>query len=416
MAYPNNIKSSGSLSQVNDLLEYFTGALREVPSWSPVTQDELITDPELNPARANKIPQTVHFFMNNKGNGSLTINSLPITREYLYEVFDTWVYQESLENNANIVISNYLSCHPSGMSLYHYHSPQSDWTVKMVNDWGKMKVIEYALFGNCGSDPERAYFDDTYGITYAGGLSDTTLPEFNGQTILASSVNWKKTKLSYLRCALIQFEDYGDYSNNEELEMLPITSINVDTSTRKITWVSPYPYKILGSWYEITYDGGLTWTIPSTREVTAPITGFEANKLGIRHREHNYYGFSEPLFSSASLPDISPINIRAEVYMQGPEYYCKLKTNHRMAVHYYVTARFRVNSYGVNTEVDVPLFLSSNSLESVPYYIGDEYSNRPFIGTLLSDTSNPSVGSLVSVVEGGTKELTLSSSIIFEIM
>lgn len=415
MAYPSNIKSSGSLSQVNDLLEYFTGAFRDLPEWSSSINDQLSVNGEKNPCWGNLINQNIVSIGTSDRYGVL-VPKLPITRQKLYDVFDSWVFIGDEDEELLYVYINLFSTHPSGMSLYHYPSPQSDWTVKMVNDWGKMKVIEYALFGNCGSDPERAYFDDTYGITYAGGLSDTTLPEFNSKTIHTSSIDWKKTKLSYLRCALIQFEDYGDYSDNEELEMLPITSINVNTSTRKITWVSPYPYKILGSWYEITYDGGLTWFTPSTREVTAPVTGFEANKLGIRHKAHNYYGPSDPLFSSTSLPDISPINIRAEVYMQGPEYYCKLKTNHRMAVNYYVTARFRVNSYGVNTEVDVPLFLSSNSLESVAYYIGDEYSNRPFMGTLLSDTSNPPEGTMVSVVEGGTKELTLSSSIIFEIM
>lgn len=414
MAYPNNIGTENN-NQVNDFLEYFVGALHHPPSWNSTT-DALIYSAEDNPIRGFPPSGIIYRFLIYMGNTGYSTNPLPITRGYLYEIFDSWIHDLDLENNPDLIVENYFSTTEYGLSLYNFESPEPNWSKKMVIDWGKMKVIEYALFGNCGSDPDKRIVDDSMGVTvYAGGLSDTTLPEFNGQTILASALNWKKTKLSYLRCGLAQFDNYGIYSNNSFPEVLPITSIIVNQSTRQITWTVPYGSANHPSLFEITYDGGATWQNVATLTVTAPQTGFGSNQLGIRYKARNYFNPSPAVYSPDSLPDISPLSISAEVYRQGPEYYCKLKTSHRMAVHYYVTARFQVNSYGTMIQLDVPLSLPSNSWESNTY-VGDEYANKPFSGMLLNNTSNPSVGTMVSVTGGGSKELALRSFILFELM
>lgn len=407
MAYPSNIKSTGALSQVSDLLEYFVGALNHVPTWDSVNKD-LNDSNENNPVRVVISNGAISRFLASRGNDGPAIQALPITRSYLYEIFDSWISKIELEIDPTFFVDNYFATTEEGFSLYNFEYPQADWNNKMVTDWGKMKVIEYALFGNCGSDPGKVTI--SAGIPYAGGLTDNTLPEFNGKTILASSLDWKKTKLSYLRCGLSQFTDYGTYSNNDFPAVLPITSITVNTSNRQITWTYPYPHTNDPSFYEITYDGGITWESVFSMTVTAPGAGFGANKLGIRYKARNYFNASPAVYSTASLPNLLPVTISGEVYISGPRYYCRLKTTDALAVNFSVTGDFAIDYSGSVTTVQVNLLLPANTLEASSL-IGSTSNNTFLEGAMLTNTANPAQGSTVSLTAGGSKTLNLSPNI-----
>src|SRR5690606_25836968 len=105
---------------------------------------------------------------------------LPMNRAKFYRLIDFW----SVDSNN---VPNHFT-KAGSVALYTFAEPVSGWTTRQVNDWGKMKSVELALFGNVGN---------------GGSTTSNTLAAFNGQSFRSSVSNWTINDLNYLRYGLI---------------------------------------------------------------------------------------------------------------------------------------------------------------------------------------------------------------------
>ncbi|AOM75990.1 hypothetical protein [Pedobacter steynii] len=153
MAYPNNIKSSGSLGQAQDIFSWWKGAISAEDIKEGFGPQFYITTGRYFPA-----------FPFNRG------------------TFYAWL--ESKWSS-----TQYAS------TIYSQPQPVSGWSISQVNRWGKYKSFELALFGNV-----------------ANGVDDAavTLSKFNNNDQGRYGINaWSNNSLTYLRYAFMQFETYG---------------------------------------------------------------------------------------------------------------------------------------------------------------------------------------------------------------
>lgn len=191
MAYPNPIKTTGALSIGADVFEYFKGALLDNsikyknpegwPYW--INPDGVFQDDSFIQSRDFYYLQT----------GSVGNLSLPMNRDRLYKCFDYWSVSD---NNTTGEFKKIGST-----SLYTFSEPVSGWTVDQVNTWGKMKCVEFALFGNVGN---------------GGSLTTNSLAKFNGMTMQSSVNTWTNYDMNYLRYGLIKFDSYGSCHPNTD--------------------------------------------------------------------------------------------------------------------------------------------------------------------------------------------------------
>lgn len=183
MAYPNPIKTTGALSQTNDIFEYFKGALVDLSnnpeSWAYWT-DDFIWDYFIE-----------SYFAPHSGNGNPI--AFPMTRQQFYDWIDYWTITTSssdalVRNTGNM----FRTIH--GTKLYQFIEPEGNinWPVEAVNHWGKIKTLELAIFGNVGN---------------GGDLSANSL--FTSGTVVSRVPEFKICSLSYLRYGLTRFDSYG---------------------------------------------------------------------------------------------------------------------------------------------------------------------------------------------------------------
>lgn len=188
MAYPNPIKTTGALSIGADVFEYFKGAAldtfpsRNPEGWPYYMITSLVIDYFLT---------SIAF--NLQDTGSATLLTLPIDRAKFYRCVDFWSGSPTPQYNLPFTTK------PNG--LYSYSEPISGWTVDNVNDWGKIKSVELALFGNVGN---------------GGSLTSNTLSKFNGMTMQESVNTWTNYDMNYLRYGLIKFDSYGSCHPNTD--------------------------------------------------------------------------------------------------------------------------------------------------------------------------------------------------------
>ena len=189
MAYPNPIKTTGALSIGADVFEYFKGALsdssipRNPEKWPYFMLSSFAIDYFLN-----------SLTFNFQDTGSATALTLPMNRGKFYRCIDFWSGTATPQYNFPFTTK------PNG--LYSYSEPISGWTVNNVNDWGKIKSVELALFGNVGN---------------GGSLSSNTLSSFNGMSLTNSVSSWVNYDMNYLRYGLIKFDSYGSCHPDDDL-------------------------------------------------------------------------------------------------------------------------------------------------------------------------------------------------------
>lgn len=261
MAYPSNIKTSGSLSQVNDLFEYFKGALlaNDQEEWFPKT---------INPAtNAN-----VDVFFGVSVNSSFYATTLPITRAQLYFYFDYFSTFLSSANDINKINPFPISYH--GQKLYTLSSPpDTNYNgATILHGWAKMKLIELAMFGD---------------IKNGAGLSDTSLSNLNGYTVRNSVTHWKITSLSYLRTALVRFSKYGTWSDNtiDRPDRPPAVSVTIPSNnTVSITYNTIFTNP---SNYEYSFDNG-AWESVTSNPFTF-LSAIPRGKMRVRLKGDHYF-------------------------------------------------------------------------------------------------------------------------------
>ena len=84
---------------------------------------------------------------------------------------------------------------PSNVSYYTYDTPGVGWNNRNVSDWGTIKSLELALFGN---------------IANGGNTTTSTLSKYViGDTNTMGVSKWTHHDMVYLRYALRRFESYG---------------------------------------------------------------------------------------------------------------------------------------------------------------------------------------------------------------
>lgn len=278
MAFPNNIKTSGSLSMNNDLFEYFKGGLMEtapniIISWYG-KENWPIRIASLNGRQ---------FFINSMISSGINENTLlPITRGQLYNYFDNFIAYPNISESE----MHFFATTVNFEKLYTFPSiPNTSWTTKMVNDWAKLKCIELALFGDVGN---------------GFNLTDNTLPDFNGMSLKNSVSNWKKSSLAYLRLALINFSSYTPYDGTTYPQRVGATNMTVNTSTRRIEFIYNQNFTE-PRFYEYSVNGG-DWLPLQTKPYVSPPEGIAVAQFKLRLASDGLYGSSNIISNSTAIP------------------------------------------------------------------------------------------------------------------
>lgn len=153
------------------------------------------------------------------------VKTMPITRGDLYKYFES--YSRSGSNGKDEYLPNFIittgmfATLQTNTFLYSQSSLNNLWSYKQVNDWGRMKTIELALFGD---------------VKNGSGLTDQSLSTFNGKTVRQAMQDSTMCSLFYLRCALKHFTSYGSNTFNGTLNRNNITisglALNSDRTFR----------------------------------------------------------------------------------------------------------------------------------------------------------------------------------------
>lgn len=220
MAYPDSLPLTGKLENTGEILEYFIGAL---------------LDSDINPEKWPMfIPDEAvkQYFLD-------TAPTLPMTRGQFY----TWINNYSTNPTGGFG-ENYFGV-ISGSYLYTYTDIQSDWPIKAVNDWAKIKCLEIGIFGDLGNG------------------SDTSKSSIIGSGSLRSRLPFMRINSLYLlRNALIYFPDYGMCHSFKGPQATPPSNIqmSLNPSSRSFSfnyapgYTNPtmYEYEINGrEWLDV---------------------------------------------------------------------------------------------------------------------------------------------------------------------
>lgn len=169
MAYPDRIQSSGPITLRQVFVWWISSYINwNIDEWGPMS--------DTGEGQGNVI--YVH------------IPTAPFTRAQFYSFINTTVI-------GNVKV-------PNSQPYYNYEEPEAGWNRTQVQAWGKVKGLELAYFGN---------------VANGGSLSDTTLPELNGQNGFQAALTFVtsgKHSATFLRNALTRFETYGDCFVNED--------------------------------------------------------------------------------------------------------------------------------------------------------------------------------------------------------
>lgn len=245
MAYPNPIPNT-NLGNTKDFLEYFKGCL------SNYTQHYESED------YYDRWQQFIFDLNNNY--------VFPISKSQFYTIVRLYFPQIN------------------GAEIYTYSQTNSGWSIRMCNDWGKLKSIEQSLFGNTTSS------------------SGNTLPVFNSKTLLTSIPQWQSASLSFLRFALCRFSTYGTGIipiNKRPAPTNPVTNV----ATRSFNWTNASGFTSLND-YEYIYNNSHIWQTPSSKPLIIPGDKY-LNPGELRFRTKGDGGYilpSDEISNSALVP------------------------------------------------------------------------------------------------------------------
>lgn len=272
MAYPSPIKVIGPLSQIDDMFDYFKGALldnekerlgKNLELW-PYFYDPLFVD---------------ESFINSQ---FFPLPDLPFNRQKFYDWIDYWTFDESVAG----VVNEFKTI--NGAKLYTFAEPQPGWTIRAVNDWGKIKSLELGIFGSVGN---------------GGSLSSNSI--IGSGSFYSRIPYMTRCSLTYLRYGLVRFESYGACHPEEAQTPAPTNPV-VNTSARTFNWTNAAGFSELSNYeYYINGSGWITVTskpisIPSNTHV--PIGSLLVRTKGI--------GYTEPSdIIENDIAYISPIDL-----------------------------------------------------------------------------------------------------------
>lgn len=257
MAYPNPIKILGPLSQTNDMFEYFKGALLDSVNEPDGKNLELwpyFYDPSL-------VDESFIYSQ------SFPLPNLPFNRQVFYNWIDYWTFDDGIEG----VINEFKTI--NGVKLYTFADPQSGWTIKAINDWGKIKTLELALFGN---------------VANGGNLSSSSII---GSGYFAGRIPYMSIcSMNYLRYALVRFEDYGICHSLENSNPPPTDPIS-NGITRRFDWTNAPGFNNISQYeYNINGEG---WVPVGSKPIIIPFGEYVGpGNLLLRTKSHGYFSAS----------------------------------------------------------------------------------------------------------------------------
>lgn len=285
MAFPSPIKVIGELSMYSDVFEYFKGALYN--TYSP---NYSLGNLERWPVWFRNIQADISFIQSGTfETGGITF---PMTRQRFYDWIDYWVRDDTYDDATD---EGYMYCFKliNGQPLYTFAEPSTDWPVRALNDWGKIKSLELAIFGN---------------VANGGSLSSNSI--FTSGHVHSRVPEFSICSLTYLRCALVRFADYGchPFISIRPEPTSPVTN----TGARTFNWTNAPGFNN-NSDYEYSINEG-SWTVVSSKPISIPSNvHVPAGKLLVRTRSAgiSYINPSEPIYNSAAY--IGPVYVHVWV-------------------------------------------------------------------------------------------------------
>lgn len=262
MAYPNAISSS-TINMISDVSEYFKSALLDTSF-----------NPERWPVLINTDSST-QFFVS-------VAPSLPMTRGQFY----TWINNHTGTPSGGAE-GLYFFRLMGGNALYTFSEANNAWPTPAINDWAKIKLLEYMLFGSFGN---------------GGSTSDTSdVGSGSFTSVLPGIQRWDH---ALLRHALVRFSDYG--SCHGDVSRLPApTSFSFNSSTREFnfTYASGYTSLSQYRYSSPATEGWVPFTSkPQPINYTYPIPagGVEIKLLSTTGYEQD----SDPLSNPSEIPGV----------------------------------------------------------------------------------------------------------------
>lgn len=267
MAYPNPIKVIGSLSQVDDMFEYFKGALLDN------------NNPNLN--EYEKWPYYHDFNLADDWflwSSYMPLPNLPFNRQKFYEWIDYWT-----DFNGTFQNTSYAFNTINGTKLYTFSEPQSNWPVKAVNDWGKIKSLELGMFGSVGN-----------------GGSLTTQSSIGSGTVRSRIPHMTRCSLTYLRYGLTRFDTYGSCHPTVSYQPPPTNPV-VNSSARTFNWTNAPGFTTASS-YEYSINDG-PWITASSKPINIPTNAsVNIGNLSLRTKSGGYIQASSTISNTSRYP------------------------------------------------------------------------------------------------------------------
>lgn len=225
MAVPK-IKASGPLNLRAHLFTYFKQALIDVDNHEEFPMfNQTITGNRVRLMNSDVGGTSARLLTIRPWVFDAGVKTMPITRGDLYKYFESYSRSGSNGKDEYLpdfnIITGMFATLQTNTFLYSQSSLNNLWSYKQVNDWGRMKTIELALFGD---------------VKNGSGLTDQSLSTFNGKTVRQAMQDSTMCSLFYLRCALKHFTSYGSNTFNGTLNRNNITisglALNSDRTFR----------------------------------------------------------------------------------------------------------------------------------------------------------------------------------------
>ena len=252
----NQIKISGALKLKDDIFKYFKDSLLDSANFEEF--------PELDYPVINYYNRFFHKPVGSVTNPEPIYNTidptsitLPISRGTFYDYCDAFMTYPNIET---YVYANELIVERIGFfaalkemePIYTRIEPESNWSFRQLNDWGRILTIELALFGN---------------VKFGVGRSDMSR-SFGGATLQASVSQWEQCSLEYLRLALKHFDSYGNHRRDgeglilDESKYAP-SNVTVDANNRTFSFQRNGYYGNKPNYYEYSAPGREWTTVQS---------------------------------------------------------------------------------------------------------------------------------------------------------
>lgn len=282
MAYPNPIESN-NIGNTKDFLEYFKGCLIDYASH------------EFSEDYYDRWVSFISEFQ--------ALPALPISRANFY-----------------LLIRNNFATF-NGEYLYSYNEPNSGWSVRLCNDWGKLKIIEQALFGD---------------TTSSGGNS---MASVNGTKFLESIPKWTSASMSYLRYGLCRFDNYGTGIVPEIKRPAPTSPIT-NVSARTFNWTNAPGFTALTD-YEYSHPAQ-EWTTVTQKPIVIPASvELDIRDFVLRTKGEGYILPSDGIYNTSSIPLNATIcsisNVGYYTGEQGLGFYATININSTLVTQIVVT-------------------------------------------------------------------------------